>query len=89
MLDWLAKDTFFKAKSDELGFALRKLEAHLILWCSKYEYWIPNRPEGALVYLNDREKHGVGFPIGIESLILKATGTEDVGKPGGDGQKTS
>jgi hypothetical protein len=74
MLAWLRKDRYFKNQSDELGAALRKLEAHLVLWMAKYEFWLPDRPERALVFLADELDHGVGFPKGIEAMVLRRTG---------------
>ena len=71
ILRWLENDTFFKGQSRSATggvFAgkLQKLEAHLLLWRAKYEFWIPNKPERAIVYMDDESKHGVGFPKGIE-----------------------
>jgi hypothetical protein len=74
MLAWLGRDRFFKNQNDELGAALRKLDAHLVLWMAKYEFWLPNHPERALVFLADEMEHGVGFPKGIEAMVLKKTG---------------
>lgn len=74
MLAWLAKDHFFKNQNDDLGAALRRLEAHLVLWMAKYEFWLPDHPERALVFLADELDHGVGFPKGIEAMVLKRTG---------------
>lgn len=68
-LDWLKADAFYKTADDELGRALRKLEAHLILWFAKYRFWIEPRPERTLVFLADGKDHGIGFPNGIEDLI--------------------
>ncbi len=73
MSAWLKLDRDFKHKTDKLGFALQDLEAHLVLWHAKYEFWIPDHPERALVYLADEEKHGVGFPSGIEDLVMEKT----------------
>jgi hypothetical protein len=75
--DWLKNDTYFKAQRPskgiygELAMQLATLEAHLILWHAKYETWIPETPEHALVYLADEEKHGVGFPSGIDEIVRK------------------
>jgi hypothetical protein len=79
MIDWLAKDTYFKGhtgtgSADDLASNLQTLEAHLLLWRAKYEFWIPDKPERAIVYMRDEAKHGVGFPTGIEQLIEKVTG---------------
>lgn len=70
---WLKLDRDFKHKTDKLGFALQDLEAHLVLWHAKYEFWIPDHPERTLVYLADEERHGVGFPSGIEDLVMEKT----------------
>jgi hypothetical protein len=75
---WLRSDTYFKAQkfskdiSGELAQKLAALEAHLILWHAKYETWIPDHPEHALVYMADEERHGVGFPSGIDEVVRKA-----------------
>lgn len=75
--NWLKNDTYYKAQKSsnsglgELAKKLANLEAHLILWHAKYETWIPNNPEHALVYLADEEKHGVGFPTGIDEVVHK------------------
>jgi hypothetical protein len=66
--DWLKADTRFKTgnvpsvRSRELAAELFALEMHLLLWHAKYESWIPKSPEHALIYMNDEQKHGVGFP---------------------------
>ena len=36
-----------------------------MLWHAKYEAWIPNHPEHALVYMADEKHHGLGFPGAI------------------------
>ena len=75
---WLKSDTHFKAQKlskgilGELAAKLAALEAHLILWHAKYEIWIPENPEHALVYLADEEQHGVKFPSGIDEVVRKA-----------------
>ena len=81
MIEWLNSDTYYKNKRDDLGLALRKLEAHLVLWIAKYRFWIPDRPERALVFLADEREDGVGFPTGIELLVLQKTGGIEKGKP--------
>jgi hypothetical protein len=75
--EWLKRDVDFKGAPDhgfpgELARSLGDLEAHLILWDAKYRTWIPRRPQHALVYLADEEKHGVGFPRRIEELVERA-----------------
>jgi hypothetical protein len=80
MIKWLTADTYFKgeSRSESLGAlaqALQKLEAHLVLWRAKYEFWIPDKPERAIVSMSDEERHGVEFPKGIEKLVAKITGS--------------
>ncbi len=76
--NWLKSDTYFKAQKPsqgilgELAEELAALEAHLILWHAKYETWIPDNPEHALVYLADEEEHGIKFPSGIDEVVSKA-----------------
>jgi len=76
--EWLKKDTYFKAQwhrkgvGRELAAKLSELDAHLILWQAKYEAWIPNHEEHALVYLADEERHGVGFPQGLDKIVDNA-----------------
>jgi hypothetical protein len=80
LLDWIQKDVFYKGQSMSKGSfralppLLSQLEAHLRLWKAKYETWIPDHPEHALVYLADEQDHGVGFPTGIDSVVAKALG---------------
>ena len=75
--DWLRADRTFKlgyrrAKEwRNLGVKLSALEAHLLLWHAKYEVWIPPYPKHALVYLADEERHGPGFPGGLDELVAK------------------
>jgi hypothetical protein len=75
MSEWLKQDTLFKTgivtsrQQEELAERLRGLEIHLMLWHAKYEYWIPDNSRHALVYLADEQKHGLGFPRGIEELV--------------------
>lgn len=74
MIEWLAADGFYKSSQDELGTALKKLEAHLVLWRAKYLCWIPDNENRALVFLADEKDHGIGFPVGIEALIADRVG---------------
>jgi hypothetical protein len=75
MLSWLQNDTDHRTpegksgRKAELSGLLNQLDAHLLLWLAKYDAWIPNRPDHALVYLADEEKHGLGFPKGIDEAI--------------------
>jgi hypothetical protein len=78
MAKWLKNDNYFRAQrldnslQGRLAKQLFDLEAHLLLWSAKYEAWIPNHPEHALVYLADEERHGVGFPKGIDAVVEDA-----------------
>ena len=80
MSKWLNEDLTFKTgkaplkKPQELTEYLVKLEHHLNLWHDKYKVWIPDNPQHALVYLADEEKHGEGFPTGIENIVGDALG---------------
>lgn len=75
LLEWLRADRYFRAVSPShhrlgsLALFLAQLEAHLVLWIAKYEAWIPDHPEHALVFLADEEKHGVGFPKNGTSIL--------------------
>ncbi len=68
MSDWCSADKAFKTgimpstRKRELAEELFALEIHLMLWHAKYESWIPNCLEHAMVYLDDEKKHGLGFP---------------------------
>jgi hypothetical protein len=68
MSDWCSADKYFKTRvapsgrKRELAEELFALEIHLTLWHAKYESWIPDHPEHALVYLDDEKAHGLGFP---------------------------
>lgn len=78
MSKWLAEDIDFRTQRCAQGYRgevaakLNLLASHLLSWHAKYEIWIPNHPEHALVYLEDEQDHGVGFPKGIEDLVHKA-----------------
>jgi len=80
LLDWLRADRYFRAASPShprlgsLALFLAGLEAHLILWVAKYEAWIPNHPEHALVFLADEERHGVGFPENGTTIVAGLLG---------------
>jgi hypothetical protein len=74
--EWLSEDTDFRTgafkKDDELyqklSIQLNMAARHLVLWNAKYRIWIKD-PKHALVYLDDEEHHGLGFPAGIEDLV--------------------
>lgn len=80
LLDWLRADRYFRAMSPVhrrlggLALFLAQLEAHLVLWLAKYEAWIPEHPEHALVFLVDEERHGVGFPKGGTTILARLLG---------------
>src|SRR5262249_59899007 len=62
MIEWLTADTYFKGQPgtgtpDDLASNLQTLEAHLLLWRAKYEFWIPEKPERAIVYMADEQQH--------------------------------
>jgi hypothetical protein len=61
----LGRDT----RAVTLAKGLRQLEVHVMLWLAKYEVWIPGQPEHALVYLQDEQRHGVGFPHGLDETL--------------------
>jgi hypothetical protein len=77
MRTWLENDSEHRTTHGKTGmeaeFAekLNQLDAHLLLWLAKYESWIRNRPDHALVYLADEGKHGLGFPTGMEDTLAK------------------
>jgi hypothetical protein len=66
--EWLRSDGLFKTgvvasrRRKQLAENLFALEMHLLLWHAKYESWIPDQPKHALVYMDDEEHHGLGFP---------------------------
>ena len=75
ILQWIQNDRYFRGqqkREGEIGALperLSDLQTHLLLWLAKYETWIPDKPEHALVYLGDELQHGVGFPAGIDELV--------------------
>lgn len=78
ILEWLKTDMFFKARKSnnqtfsKLASILVVLESHLLLWIAKYEAWIPDHPEHALVYMADENEHGLGFPNEVDDLVDEA-----------------
>jgi hypothetical protein len=66
--EWLKSDGLFKTgvvksqRKEQLAETLVALEIHLLLWHAKYEAWIPNHLEHAIVYMDDEKHHGLGFP---------------------------
>lgn len=86
LLEWLRQDSYYKAqrfdrgKYAALARLLPQLEAHLMLWQAKYEVWIPEHPEHALVYLADEQRHGIGFPTGIDQEVARLLGLETASK---------
>lgn len=80
ILRWLRTDIYFRGLSPshprygKLVVYLRNLQAHLLLWHAKYETWIPSDPAHSLVYLDDEERHGLGFPRGGTELVATLLG---------------
>jgi len=80
LLAWLAADTEFRispagdSARGRLADFLADLEAHLLLWRAKYNAWIPDHPERALVYLADESKHGTPFPRHGAALVRAVLG---------------
>jgi hypothetical protein len=69
MSKWLEEDINFRnasGKYAELAIQLNMLASHLMLWHAKFEAWIPDNVKHALLYMDDEEAHGLGFPHGIE-----------------------
>jgi hypothetical protein len=77
MMEWLKNDSYFKASRRKTGpyrdlaQNLAELDVHLLLWRAKYEAWIPNSPQHALVYMADENAHGVRFPTDLDHIIAK------------------
>jgi hypothetical protein len=75
LADWLRADVEDRvyrgadAGRANLASLLNELDTHLLLWLAKYEGWIPDREDHALVYLVDEERHGPGFPQGVEEAL--------------------
>lgn len=80
MSQWLDGDIKYRNATDagtlqgRLAVKLNQLDAHLRLWNAKYAAWIPEYPEHALVYLADEEKHGLGFPPGLDQAVAEVLG---------------
>jgi hypothetical protein len=78
LLEWVQQDVVFKGlrqgSAGELAKKLSDLEAHLLLWHAKYETWIPQKPEHALVYMADEQEHGLGFPKELNKAVEQALG---------------
>jgi hypothetical protein len=76
LADWLRDDASHRVidrrknqREIQLAELLNQLDSHLLLWLAKYERWIPGRPDHALVYLDDEERHGLGFPRGLDDAV--------------------
>jgi hypothetical protein len=73
--DWLWSDLTYRtargadANRGKLATKLNQLDTHLRLWHAKYEAWIPEYPQHALIYLADEEEHGIGFPVGLDGVV--------------------
>ncbi len=81
ILDWLDADVHYRGLTRgrgaeiELPSQLNALDVHLRLWLAKYEAWLPNHSEHALVYLEDEKRHGVGFPSGLDETVADLVGS--------------
>jgi hypothetical protein len=73
--EWLRTDVQYRTirgKSHpevQLAKLLNDLDCHLTLWLAKHDGWLPGRPDHALVYLVDEQKHGLGFPEGLDQAV--------------------
>ena len=78
LVTWLDSDVYFKAQYRKTGplkslaGKLAELHTHLILWQAKFEVWIPDKPEHALVYMADEKRHGSPFPEDLDPAVDKA-----------------
>jgi hypothetical protein len=81
MLGWLDADVHYRGltrgRGAEIGLPslLNALDVHLRLWLAKYEAWLPKHPQHALVYLEDEQRHGVGFPSGLDEAVADLVGS--------------
>jgi hypothetical protein len=77
MSEWLRADVDHRTtqgKNDpevRLAKLLNDLDCHLTLWLAKHDVWLLGRPDHALVYLVDEEKHGPGFPRGLDQAVAE------------------
>jgi hypothetical protein len=76
LAEWLQGDVRYRIvtrrtseREIRLAELLNVLDAHLLLWRAKYQRWIPDQPDHALVYLDDEESHGLGFPQGLDVAV--------------------
>ena len=75
LLEWLRGETYFRVPGSRnrdraaLASQLQHLHIHLLLWLAKFDTWIPNHPERALVFLADEQQYGPGFPSGIDQTV--------------------
>lgn len=80
MSAWLQSDLSYRTARaapgtrGELAAKLNRLDTHLRLWHAKYEAWIPEHPQHALLYLADEENHGIGFPPHLDEIVEKLLG---------------
>jgi hypothetical protein len=90
ILDWLDADVHYRGltrgRGAEIGLPskLNALDVHLRLWLAKYQAWLPKHPQHALVYLEDEQRHGVGFPSGLDEAVADLVGSWSTGikRPG-------
>jgi hypothetical protein len=77
MADWLRADDWFKQPQpgsehlSDLARRLQQLELHLNEWHAKLSSVFERDPTLALNYLADEQKHGTGFPTGIEDAVRR------------------
>ena len=82
VLRWLDEDTHYRGLTHggaaRLGLPeqLNALDIHVRLWLAKYQGWMPDHPEHALVYLDDEKKHGVKFPDRLDATVRELIGSE-------------
>jgi hypothetical protein len=80
--EWLRADVqhrTIRGKSQpevRLANLLNDLDVHVTLWLAKHDGWLPGRPDHALVYLVDEEKHGLGFPKGLDQAVEDVIGAQ-------------
>ncbi len=73
--EWLQSDLTYRTARGATGNhgllaeRLNQLDTHVRLWLAKYEAWIPEHPQHALVYLADEQEHGIGFPPGLDEVV--------------------
>jgi hypothetical protein len=76
LAEWLQSDVRHRIitrkrteREIRLAELLNELDTHLLLWLAKYQGWIPDQPDRALVYLADEKCHGIEFPHGLDQAV--------------------